>query len=76
MIDEINILFGKQLRFIRQSKGYSQEKLAGKVNLNRTYIGRIERGERNVTLAVAAKIAAALKTNITVFLTSKSSKCK
>jgi transcriptional regulator with XRE-family HTH domain len=67
MVDNINKLFGNQLKQIRRKKGLSQEELAFKVNLNRTYIGRIERGERNISLAVADRIAKALNVNIKSF---------
>lgn len=42
--------FGAVLRTIRLSKGLSQEKLSFSTNLHRTYIGSIERGERNLSL--------------------------
>ncbi|MEA5504550.1 helix-turn-helix transcriptional regulator [Halotia wernerae UHCC 0503] len=40
---------GKNIRAIRESKGLSQEELAELIEIDRTYIGGIERGERNVT---------------------------
>jgi transcriptional regulator with XRE-family HTH domain len=56
--------FGKNLKKIREKQGLTQEELAFKVNLNRTYIGRIERGERNISLVTAEKIAQALHIKI------------
>ncbi len=52
--------FGARLRAIRQEKGLSQEALALACELDRTYIGGVERGERNISLINIYKIAAAL----------------
>ena len=56
--------FGKRVRELRKKKGYSQEELADKAGLHRTYIGSIERGEQNVSIDNIDKIAKALKTPI------------
>jgi len=63
---ESNILkkFGKNVRQIRKQKGFSQEELAFRANLHRTYIGMIERAEKNITLINIEKIANALEVNI------------
>ena len=53
-------VFAKNLKEIRKSKGVSQEKLAELCGLHRTYIGAVERGERNISLQNVEKIAAAL----------------
>ena len=52
--------FGERVRKIRKSKGYSQETLALMCGLDRTYIGGVERGERNISLINMHKIASAL----------------
>ncbi|MFM4966275.1 helix-turn-helix domain-containing protein [Aeromonas veronii] len=52
--------FGKNLKNYRQSMGVSQEALAEKASLHRTYIGSAERGERNISLENIVKIANAL----------------
>ncbi|MFW6105175.1 MAG: helix-turn-helix domain-containing protein [Chloroflexota bacterium] len=52
--------FGKQVRKLRFAKGYSQEELAFRANVHRTYLGGIERGERNPSLKNMAAIAEAL----------------
>ena len=52
--------FGLHLREIRKEKGLSQEELALECNLDRTYIGGVERGERNISLINIYKIAKAL----------------
>ena len=56
--------FGNTIRNIRLSQNISQEKLAELSNLHRTYIGMVERGERNISLRNIEKIAIALKVNI------------
>jgi transcriptional regulator with XRE-family HTH domain len=57
---DIRNKFGKRLRELRTAKGYSQEQLAEKATLHWTYIGGIERGERNPTLINIEKLAIAL----------------
>lgn len=42
--------FGRNLREIRKSKGFSQERLAHEAGIDRSYVGKIERGEVNVTI--------------------------
>lgn len=59
--------FGAVLKMIRFSKGFSQEKLAEKSNLHRTYIGSIERGERNVSLKNIIVICQALEVSPSSF---------
>lgn len=56
--------FGLRLKEIRKAKGLSQEKLAEVANLHRTYIGMIERAEKNITLINIEKIAYALNVDI------------
>jgi transcriptional regulator with XRE-family HTH domain len=62
--DETNILFGKRIRQIRLDKGLSQEQLGYEVNLHRTYIGQIERAEKNISLKLVGQIARELDMNI------------
>ncbi len=52
--------FGKRVRSLREKQGYSQEAFAHEVGVHRTYMGSIERGEKNVSLHNIAKIADAL----------------
>jgi transcriptional regulator with XRE-family HTH domain len=54
------IKFGRRVRTLRHKQGISQEVLAEKSGLHRTYVGSIERGERNVSLINIQKIAKAL----------------
>ena len=58
--DEIKIAFGQRVRDIRNMQGLSQEGLAEMCDLDRSYIGGVERGERNVSLVNIQKIANAL----------------
>ncbi len=62
---QILVEFGSRVRALRQERGLSQEKLAFKANLHRTYIGMIERAEKNITLVNVEKIANALDCKIT-----------
>ncbi len=56
--------FGEKIRKIRTEQGLSQERLAFLSGLHRTYIGAIERGERNVSFKNIEKIAKTLKVNL------------
>ena len=62
MTSKQNILkrFGEKVRLLRKAKGLSQESFASECGLDRTYVGGIERGERNVALRNLEAIAAAL----------------
>lgn len=53
--------FGERVRQLRVAAGLSQEQLADRCGLHRTYIGGVERGERNVGLLNVYAIAAALR---------------
>ena len=56
---------GRKLRQYRQKQGYSQEALADRAGLHPTYIGQVERGEKNITVETLGKITAALEIPIT-----------
>ena len=62
MADNIKSKLGIKIRETRVKEGYSQEELASRCGLHRTYISDIERGERNVSVENIEKIAKALKT--------------
>lgn len=64
MKKELSIKFGNKVREIRIKKGLSQEELADLADVHRTYIGMIERAEKNITLESAKKIAHALGINM------------
>ena len=61
-----NILkrFSQNVKTLRLQKRWSQEELARRADLHRTYIGAIERHERNVSLVNVERIAKALKVNV------------
>lgn len=56
--------FGEIIRRIRKNRGLSQEELAFRAGLHRTYIGMIERGEKNITLLNIEKLSNALNIKI------------
>lgn len=57
---EYQQVFGKRVRELRKERGLSQVELASKVGIDRSYMGFLERGERNPSLEMIAKIAEAL----------------
>ena len=62
---DIKQKFGNNLKLLRLEKGLSQEKLALIAEIDRTYIPSIEKGERNVSIVIAEKLAIALNVPIT-----------
>jgi transcriptional regulator with XRE-family HTH domain len=58
--EKILIKFGEKVRDLRKERGLSQEQLAHVAGVHRTYIGMIERAEKNITLINIEKIAIAL----------------
>lgn len=65
--NNISIKFGKRVRELRIAKKLSQEQLAHLADVHRTYIGMIERAEKNITLVNIEKIAKALEVSIKDF---------
>jgi len=61
MKEKVLLKFGNRVRELRVAKGLSQEELADLAGVHRTYIGMIERAEKNITLANIKRIADALK---------------
>lgn len=58
---DIRKRFGKRVKALRDAKGWSQEELADRAGLHRTYVSAVERAVRNPTLTVIERIAKALK---------------
>ncbi len=61
---EVLIKFGNKVREERLALGLSQEELAARAGVHRTYVGMIERAEKNITLTNIEKIAKALELSI------------
>lgn len=64
MNSSVLIEFGEKIRQLRKDKKLSQEELADRAKLHRTYIGMIERAEKNITLTNIQKLATALDVDI------------
>lgn len=62
------VAFGKRVREVRKSKGISQEKLAEMAGIDRSYMGNIERGEKNITLKKIYEICDALQIDIKLLI--------
>jgi transcriptional regulator with XRE-family HTH domain len=63
-MEDVRVRFGKALRKRRHKLGVSQEEFADLCGLDRTYVGGIERGERNLALVNLEKLARALKISL------------
>ena len=68
MNSDPNLTVAARVRELRTQKNWSQEELAARCGLHRTYIGAVERAERNITLRTLARIASALSCEITDLL--------
>jgi len=64
MIENIQIELGKRIRTFRKRQGLTQEEMAERCDLHWTYIGGLERGERNPTLTTLQRVAAGLNVGI------------
>lgn len=63
--------FGNQIKAIRLRKGISQEELASIAGVHRTYVGMIERGEKNITLITMNKFSEALGVPVAELVSGK-----
>ena len=62
--DQTLLAFGQNVRKLREAKGLTQEKLAERADLDRTYLSDIERGARNPGVKNVARLARALGTTV------------
>jgi transcriptional regulator with XRE-family HTH domain len=66
-MEDVRIRFGKRVRQLRHRLGVSQEAFADMCGLDRTYMGGIERGERNLGLVNINKVCAAFRISLAEF---------
>ena len=66
-MSELSVRLGKRLRAARQAAGLSQEALAERCGLHPTYIGQVERGEKNATVESVSRIARGLGVSLSSF---------
>ena len=59
---------GLRIRTLRKAKGFSQEDFADHCGIHRTYMGSMERGEKNVSLEILARVASGLKISLSELL--------
>ena len=67
--DPILVALGDAIRRIRLEKGISQEKLAVLAEVDRSYVGRVERGDNNVAVLTLARLAKALEVSMMELMT-------
>jgi len=60
MMDIVKVV-GEKIRYLRKERGLSQEELAYRASLHNTYIGQLERGEKNATIESLTKVCTALE---------------
>jgi transcriptional regulator with XRE-family HTH domain len=63
-MQEVHKRLGRRIAELRQQGGFSQEAFAHECGFHRSYMGAVERGEKNITLAMTNKIAKALKMSL------------
>lgn len=67
-MDQVLRDFGARVKALRQTRNWTQQDLASRAGLHRTYIGSIERSERNVSLLNVARIAEAFEVSVVALL--------
>lgn len=72
-MSDISRLIGENIRSLRRTKGLSQEQLALRAEINASYMGQVERGEKNPTIDVLNKISQALQTPLEQIINFKAS---
>ncbi len=68
-MEDLRIKFGKRIRELRKDRKLTQEELGEKTDLHNTYIGAIERGERNLSLESIEKLSKGLNIEISELFT-------
>lgn len=68
MRDDPKLLFGQRLAQLRQQRGWSQERLALESGIARSYLGGVERGQRNLSLVNICRLAKTLELSPSVLL--------
>jgi transcriptional regulator with XRE-family HTH domain len=63
-MQEVHKRLGRRIAALRRKHGFSQEAFAHECGFHRSYMGAVERGEKNITLAMTNKIAWALKMSL------------
>jgi transcriptional regulator with XRE-family HTH domain len=63
-MQEVHKKLGKRIAELRKKKGFSQEAFGHECGFHRSYMGAVERGEKNITLAMVNKVARALKISL------------
>ena len=66
-MEDVRKRFGGRIRELRAEKGWSQEELADRCGLHRTYIGAVERGEQNISLVNIDRLATTLGVSLSEF---------
>lgn len=74
--DALRAILAENIKTFRKEKGFSQEELAEQCGLHRTYIGSVERHERNVTLSTLEVLASTLGVTVPDLLTKLVSQSK
>lgn len=64
MTTDLQKLFGRNVRRLREERGLTQAELAARAGLNRSYVGGVERGQRRIGIGNIAKLARALAVKV------------
>lgn len=65
---DVRARIGRNMKRLREAKGWSQEELAAEAGIHRTYVSGVERGVRNPTVTVLEKLAVALKAKMSLLV--------
>ncbi len=73
-VSEVAAEFGRRVRALRSEQGYSQESFAAACDIDRSYMGQIERGEKNVTLHTMLRLGGVLRVDLSELVAGLASK--